>query len=163
MSKKISKLRKTKVFLNQLTLFLVLTLGFMSSITILTAPADNPKWADLNPSSASRAIASVKPFDPSPEHDTISVLTLDCLGTKAFTNSSPQVRLKGKVCDTSGAEIQSSQVRNIKNEDVATVFHRNREYTTDLIHLVPGENELTIKFKLSNGKTETKLLKIHRN
>jgi len=138
----------------------------MSAVTILTAPSEHPSWADLNPgASGSRALASVKPLDGStPEHDIISVLSLDCSDkNNVITNASPQIRLKGKICDPSAAEIESSQVRNIKNEDVATVFHHNREYTTDLIHVAPGDNELTVKFKLSNGKTETKILKIRRN
>jgi hypothetical protein len=80
---------------------------------------------------------------------------LPCLNDgSTFHLSSPsrRLRLAGKVC-AKNAEVTESLIVNKTNGFVATVFSLpNREFTTDLIDLNPGENHIHISHRLAGGQ-----------
>ncbi|MGE3972928.1 MAG: hypothetical protein AB7F59_00225 [Bdellovibrionales bacterium] len=162
MAKPISNLRKTQQMLNQLTVGIVTVFGVISAFTIFSSPISmNSSDVMMAPSEGLRGPASVGVTNEMGKQVTVDVLTIECGKDIEVLSQSPQVRLRGSICaQESQAQLKSSSIKNKDNKDVATVFLMNRDFTTDVIHLSKDHNELTIVNKLSNGETETRLLKI---
>lgn len=149
--------------LNRITLGLVSALGFLSVASILTAPTSlNPVTGEEEP--ASRRPASIEMGDTSqPERRGIQVIKLSCEPEMKMNQDSHQIRLRGKVCSEGPVTIEKSSVKNSENEEIATVFHKEKTFTTDVIHLRPGQNKLVITNLLSDGSTSTQILVVERS
>ncbi len=159
-------LKKTKQLLNRLTLGLVSVLGFFSTASILTAPSSlNPTETTSETIFAGRQPASVvkNDFSNSPERKGIQVIKLSCDAEMNLVEENNQIRLRGKVCSEKPVSIEKSSVKNSENEEIATVFHKEKTFTTDVIHLRPGQNRLVITNVLSDGSTSTQVLVVQRS
>ncbi|MEQ1875228.1 MAG: hypothetical protein ABL958_01190 [Bdellovibrionia bacterium] len=137
--------------LNQTTFLLVVGLGLMAAMTILSDPGTfKPKTA------MERDLASVDDGEDKVLETlkSTSVLTLECSKKRDIVSWTQQIRLKGHLCREDGPGIQSTKIENTRNGYVATVFHQDREYTTDFIQLSEGENQLIVRHTLSDGQVE---------
>lgn len=159
------RLKQTRMLLNRLTLGLVSVLGFFSAASILTAPSTlAPNESSMDYSYASRGPASsVRSHESSSEKTRIQVLKLSCESEMEMEENSNQIRLRGKICSEKNVSIEKSLVKNSENEDVATVFHKEKDFTTDIIHLRPGLNKLVITNFLSDGSKNVQVLNVRRS
>ncbi len=131
--------------------------------SILTAPTS------LNPITGEEELASRNPASfeigdaSQPEKRGIQVVKLNCEPEMKMNQDSHQIRLRGKVCSEGPVTIEKSSVKNSENEEIATVFHKEKTFTTDVIHLRPGPNKLVITNLLSDGSTNTQILVVERS
>jgi hypothetical protein len=161
MAKRKKTLRKLRRRLNQTTFLLVLGLGLVAMMTIVSDPT-----AMKHRQVPERDVASVTEGEFNRAPDAVkgnSVLTVECSEKPDIISWTQQVRLKGHLCQDDGKlSIISTQIQNTRNGYVATVFHQDREFTTDFIQLSEGENQLLVKHTLSDGKTEERKVTINR-
>lgn len=135
-------------------------MGFFSAITILTAPtmvSTGEYGGDVTLAARNPASDSV-----SVDKGRIQVVKLTCDEEMKLSQEAHQIRLKGHVCSDMPLSIEKSTVKNSENEEVATVFHKEKDFTTDVIHLRPGQNRLVITNVLSDGSTKTQVLRVQR-
>lgn len=140
---------------------LVSVLGFLSITSIVTAPSSLAP-SDGIPTLGSRHLASVSPTSLNSEKMRVPVIKIGCDPEITAKETANQIRLKGKICGSKEAVIEKSVIRNSDNEEVATVFHRDSDFTTDVIHLRAGRNLLTITNFLSDGTKSSQTLVILR-
>jgi len=156
-------LRQTRKLLNRLTLGFVSILGFFSAASILTQPNANLSAENTEQALASRQPASINFTPPQDEKKAILVVKLTCEPEMQLNENSNQIRLKGKICTDKLVSIENSSVKNSDDKVIATVFHKDKNFTTDIIHLRPGQNRLVITNKLSDGTTDTQVLVVTRS
>jgi len=87
---------------------------------------------------------------------------LSCSKMKAadFKVVGGYLQLKGKDC-SKGTGMPKLSITNKTNGFTASVFVLNgKEYQTDLIQLMEGENQISIQYKSSGGKLEEHLLNV---
>lgn len=127
--------------------FIVLVFNLLSFRPTLSA---NPKKL-RQPSSVNAALTSLESSPPSSPSES----ALPCLDDGAsykMTSASKRFRVGARLCKTA-SEIRESLIVNKTNGFVATVFQlRSKEFTTDLIDLNPGENQIHISHELTDGK-----------
>jgi hypothetical protein len=153
-------LKKLQQKLNQTTFLLVVGMGLLALMTILSEPSRG------RPTSLShRDLASVSDSAPrnSETNKAASVLNLKCGDGDNAVSWTQQIRLKGHSCQATGeTTILTTQIKNTRNGYVATVFHQDREFSTDFIQLSEGENHLLVKHTLSDGQTEEHKVSVTR-
>ena len=149
--------------LNRITLGFVSALGFLAVASILTAPTTLTPIVTDEVDLSSREPASIEIGEVGvPEKRGIQVIKLTCEPEMKMNQDSHQIRLRGRVCSEGPVTIEKSTVKNSENEEVATVFHKEKTFTTDVIHLRPGSNKLVITNVLSDGSTSTQVLVVER-
>jgi hypothetical protein len=80
--------------------------------------------------------------------------------TAEFKVEGGYLQLKGKDCSKS-SDMPKLSITNKTNGFTASVFVMNgKEYQTDLIQLMEGENQISIQYKSSGGKLEEHLLNV---
>lgn len=151
----------------------VCLLGFVSIMSLINEPlpTEDYDFASIEPgqSSPQRQVASVLDsahavVTPEP---VVEVVEIDCAQeNQTLETSSARIRVRGDSClkkssalaaDTTNTE-ESTQVRNISNGFVATIFRRApASYTTDYINLSEGKNELEIVFKVGETVSTKKI------
>jgi hypothetical protein len=152
MAKRKTPLRKLQRRLNQTTFALVVAIGLIAMTTILSEPGRINVRPMAERELASVELNSLKENEPL---KTASILALECSDKSEAVSWTQQIRLKGRVCESaSGTSIVSSQIENMRNGYVATVFHQDKDFTTDFIQLSEGENQLIVKHTMSDGKVE---------
>ena len=148
---------RTKQNLTRLLLTSVTALGLFSTAIILS----DPPPVDLDAPSAifqanSQALVG---RDLASLDETL--VDLNCANeVQSKETNNLRFRLKGSNCtaENSGPTI-ATQVKNISNGYVATVFHRSpQEFTTDYINLNEGKNEIEVKFETDQGIIERHLM-----
>lgn len=146
--------------LNQTTFILVIGLGLIAMMTLFSDPGSLRARTPADRDIASIDDDSSKVVETS---KTTSVLTLECSNKEDIVSWTQQIRLKGHLCKDSGnLSITSIKIENKRNGYVATVFHQDRDFTTDFIQLSEGANELLVKHTLSDGQVEEFNLVVNR-
>lgn len=161
MAKGKKSFRKLQRRLNQTTFLLVLGMGLIATMTIVSDPVGVQSRAQ-----ADREPASVSDSQFQANADSVkaaSVLTIECAKRDDIVSLTQQIRLKGRVCqEDDKISIITTQIENTRNGYVATVFHQDREFSTDFIQLSEGENQLLVKHTLSDGNIEERKVTVTR-
>lgn len=145
-------------------LLVVSTLGICSTTLLLTdpPPSDSANIETSAPSAlfslnskifGTRDLASINESRISKD----SVFELSCASDhQTLETLKTRFRLKGDVCSpTLSEESLKTQIRNISNGYVATVFRKGpSSFTTDFINLNEGENTIKVVFEGADGPIE---------
>lgn len=145
-------------------LMIVSALGLLSTALLLTDPPPStefdaiPAIFQVNSSilANSRTPAGI---DFSGTGTSDAPVDLSCaLPEQTLETSSLRFRLKGENCIDDHQSLTTTQVRNMSNGYIATVFHRtSSSFTTDYINLSEGENKIAVRFETDNGTIEKTL------
>lgn len=141
-------------------------LGFFSTLILLNDPPTN---SDLDVTPPIFEINSAKIFQATQRGiastDTPSVpntIEIPC-GAQDFSleTAFTRMRIKGENCVSKNSP--TTEIKNVSNGYVATVFHKkDYSFTTDYINLNEGRNEINLLFETPEGVTSQRTVIINR-
>jgi hypothetical protein len=151
------------------TLILVLALGALNLLFMFQQPerVQNPirksSGSSRTPASAGE-IANVEiPVSDHPQLTSATELTVDCnpqTHPSVLPANIKYARISGTICPRPGRHRSGgsrvTEIKNLANGFAATVFNLSeREFTTDYISLMDGENHIQISHRYDDGAVES--------
>ncbi|MCB0340622.1 MAG: hypothetical protein H6626_13565 [Pseudobdellovibrionaceae bacterium] len=156
-------LSKIRVSIFSITTFLVVIMGALVYFSLVSPPPIVIGTAlDSTRSPASIVSPSAGPISEAVSDEVMPTINLGCLDRghiKPIDSKASYVRVTGKFCNSRKSPTDTLVVKNSKSKFVASVFLVDgREFTTDYINLLPGQNEIFVQFGEGDSQSEHQFL-----